>query len=64
MSSKFSEISHSICSAGIVLNTVFFGFNLLSKNEDVALLNFLCCLIFWVGIYANRKKEDVERKRD
>ena len=58
MNIKSREIKHSICSAGIVLNTIFFGWNLLSRNEQAAFLNILCCIVFWVGIYAIRKNEE------
>ena len=47
---------HVLCSAGVAINTVMFGFNLFAENTVMAKFNILSALGCWVGIFVYGKK--------
>jgi len=58
---KFNEIAHAACSAGVVLNTIFFAFNLFNEMHEFLLLNILSALGCWVGVFSFGRKLDGDK---
>ena len=58
MKSRFNEVLHVLCCAGVAINTVMFAFNLFADSHQMAFFNILSALGCWVGIYSFGKKID------
>ena len=62
MKSRFNEIMHSVCCAGVALNTILIVFNLFSGFREMALFNFFSALGCWVGIFSFGGKIDGDKQ--
>ena len=58
MKSKFNEVMHVACCAGVAINTVLIAYSLSLEMEKMAMLNFLSALGCWVGIFNFGRKID------
>ena len=62
MKSKFNEVMHMACCAGVAINTVMFGFNLFADLHQFAVFNLLSAAGCWVGIFSFGRKIDADKQ--